>query len=102
MLDRVAERGGALVVRGEPGIGNTTLLEYCQRVRSLGCGGLSPIWSSPSRAWPKARGAFAAAASFLEGALALMSDPRRRAKRVLAAAQAKLVNGAPDAAASAG
>ena len=24
----MAERGGALVVRGEPGIGNTTLLEY--------------------------------------------------------------------------
>lgn len=34
------------------------------------------------------------------GALAPTSDPRPRAKRVLAAMQAKLVNGAPDAAAS--
>ena len=28
LLDRVAERGGALVIRGEPGIGNPTLLGY--------------------------------------------------------------------------
>lgn len=73
-----------------------------QRVRSLGCGGLNPIWSSPSRACTRARGGFAAAARFLEGALALTFDPRRRAQRVLAAAHAKLVNGAPDAAAPAG
>jgi hypothetical protein len=26
LLDRVAERGGALVIHGEPGIGNPTLL----------------------------------------------------------------------------
>ena len=73
-----------------------------QRVRSLGCGGVNPIWSSPSRACIKARGASVAAARFLDGALAPTSDPWPRAKRVLAAMQAKLVNGAPDAAASAG
>src|SRR5260370_19039521 len=27
LLDRVAERGGALVVRGEPGVGETVLLD---------------------------------------------------------------------------
>ena len=63
--------------------------------------GLNPRWSLPLRAG-KARGAFAAAATFLERALALTFDPRRRAQRVLAAAQAKLVTRAPDAAASAG
>ena len=33
LLDRVAGRGGALVVRGEPGIGNTTLLEFWPMAR---------------------------------------------------------------------
>jgi hypothetical protein len=86
LLDRVAERGGALAVR-EPGIGNTTLLGYlaggasaCVIVRLRG---LNPRWSSLSRAF-KARGATAAVATFLEGALALTFDPRRRAQRVRA------------------
>ena len=43
LLDRVAERGGAFVVRGEPGIGNTTLLGCLavarQRVCASGCWG---------------------------------------------------------------
>ena len=28
LVDRMSERGGALVIRGEPGIGNPTLLGY--------------------------------------------------------------------------
>lgn len=101
----MAERGGALAVHGEPGIGKTTLLGYfadgasaCAIARFRG---LNPRWSSPSRGC-KARRAFAAVATFLERALALTFDPRRRAQRMPAAAQSKLVTGEPDAAASAG
>ncbi|HEX8856785.1 MAG TPA: AAA family ATPase [Thermoleophilaceae bacterium] len=44
------------------------------------------------------RGGLAAAAAFLERAVALTVDPARRARRALAAAQAKHQAGAPDAA----
>jgi len=40
----------------------------------------------------------AAAAAFLERAAALSRDPARRARRALAAAQARLPAGAPEAA----
>jgi DNA-binding CsgD family transcriptional regulator len=52
--------------------------------------------SSASRA--QARGGFAAAAAFLERAAALSVDPRSRARRALAAAQAKHLAGAHAAA----
>jgi DNA-binding CsgD family transcriptional regulator len=48
----------------------------------------------------QARGGVAAAAAFLERAVGLTRDPARRAKRALAAAQAKHLAGAPDAAAA--
>ena len=44
------------------------------------------------------RGGFAAAAAFLERAVGLTIDPARRAQRALAAARAKHLAGAPDAA----
>jgi DNA-binding CsgD family transcriptional regulator len=46
----------------------------------------------------QARGGLAAAAAFLERATALTLEPSRRARRALAAAQAKHLAGAPDAA----
>jgi len=46
----------------------------------------------------RARGGLAAAAAFLERAAALTSDPARRARRALAAAQAKYLAGSPQAA----
>jgi DNA-binding CsgD family transcriptional regulator len=46
----------------------------------------------------QARGGLAAAAGFLEQAARLSIEPERRARRALAAAQAKLQAGAPDAA----
>ena len=46
----------------------------------------------------QARGGLAAAAAFLERAVALTLDPARRSGRALAAAQAKVQAGAPDAA----
>jgi DNA-binding CsgD family transcriptional regulator len=46
----------------------------------------------------EARGGLAAAAAFLERAVGLTLDPTRRARRALAAAQAKYQAGAPDAA----
>jgi DNA-binding CsgD family transcriptional regulator/tetratricopeptide (TPR) repeat protein len=46
----------------------------------------------------QARGGLAAAAAFLEGAVRFTVDPERRARRALAAAQAKHLAGAPDAA----
>jgi DNA-binding CsgD family transcriptional regulator len=46
----------------------------------------------------QARGGLVAAAAFLERAAALTLDPARRAQRALAAAQAKYLAGAPDAA----
>ena len=44
------------------------------------------------------RGGLAATAAFLEQAAMLSSDPTRRGRRALAAGQAKLMSGAPDAA----
>src|SRR6202020_2483710 len=46
----------------------------------------------------QARGGLAAAAAFLERAAVLSPDPSRRTERALAAAQAKQLAGAPDAA----
>jgi DNA-binding CsgD family transcriptional regulator len=46
----------------------------------------------------RARGGLAAAAAFLERAVALTPEPSRRAKRAVAAAQAKSLAGAPDGA----
>jgi DNA-binding CsgD family transcriptional regulator len=46
----------------------------------------------------QARGGYAAAAAFLERTAALSVDPARRAQRALAAAEAKHLAGAPDAA----
>ena len=46
----------------------------------------------------QARGGLAAAAAFLERAVRFTVDPERRARRALAAAQAKHLAGAPDAA----
>jgi DNA-binding CsgD family transcriptional regulator len=46
----------------------------------------------------QARGGLAAAAAFLERSVRLTVDPERRARRALAAAQAKHMAGAPDAA----
>src|SRR5579862_7647966 len=37
IVDRVPERGGALVIRGEPGIGKTSLLAVAER-RARSCG----------------------------------------------------------------
>ena len=38
LLDRVRDRGGALVIRGEPGIGKSALLDRARgRASSLGC-----------------------------------------------------------------
>ena len=48
----------------------------------------------------QARGGFAAAAAFLERAAAVSPDPRERARRALAAAEAKQLAGAPQAAAT--
>ena len=58
---------------------------------------LPPSWSArPSER--KARGGLAAAAAFLERAAALTPDRARRARRALAAAQAKYLAGSPQAA----
>jgi DNA-binding CsgD family transcriptional regulator len=51
-----------------------------------------------SAARAQARGGLAAAAAFLEWAVRLSLDPEPRARRALAAAQAKYLAGAPDAA----
>lgn len=48
----------------------------------------------------QARGGLAAAAAFLDHATTLTPDPARRAQRALAAAQAKALAGAPEAALS--
>jgi outer membrane PBP1 activator LpoA protein len=90
LVDRLTERsaldsllasarggmGSALVLRGDPGIGE--------------------LERSAGRA--QARGGVAAAAAFLDRAVALTIDPARRADRALAAANAKLQVGAFDTA----
>jgi Cdc6-like AAA superfamily ATPase len=53
LVDRMSERGGALVIHGEPGIGKTALLDTlwdrasaCVTARAARS---SPRWSSPSQ-----------------------------------------------------
>ena len=58
----------------------------------------SRLSSSCRAARAQRRGGLAAAAAFLERAVQLSSDPGPRARRALAAAQAKYLAGAPDAA----
>src|SRR5436305_5952539 len=56
LVDRMSERGGALVIHGEPGIRKTALLDTlwdrasaCVTARAAGS---SPRWSSPSQVAP--------------------------------------------------
>jgi hypothetical protein len=73
-----AGEGQSLVVRGEPGVGKTALLDYLTSGRA------------------QARGGLAAAAAFLERSFLLTVDPARRGERTVAAAQANLQAGAFD------
>jgi AAA ATPase domain len=82
LLDGVrAGRGGVLVMHGEAGVGKTALLEYAVEAGA-------ELERSAARA--QARGGLAAAAAFLERAVARSPEPTRRARRALVAAETKL------------